>query len=419
MNDYFIKLLDKLELTPLQKIDAQTKYRWVCKVVHKYFFESDYDGSTKYLFWSYKKKTNIRPILPEQDVDVLIKLPYSIFEQYDAYESNGQSALIQKIKTILSDSYTTTDHIKWWWKVILVKFSDWEHNVELLPAFEQDDGTFIIPNSENWGSWDSFDPRTELDKFLTSNDNTFWLTRKLSKLIKKWGREVGSLSLKSFQIEEYIVGFLENYNYSDKDYSIIIRDFFEYLLVNIDSSNSSYVQTALNRANKAQDYINDDEYESAVEEYKKIFGKEFPSTLSVYSVVQKSIQVYNERFIEDLHRVSINPAYQLNIDCSIEMDWFRKEKLSSLLRRWIKLQKKMNLTFEIESCNIPFPYEIKWKVRNFWMEAEINGDLRWEISSWKSTKKESTKYKWEHLVECYIVKDDVCIARKVIEVPIN
>lgn len=114
MNDYFQKLLDKLELTPVQKDDAKTKYGGVCKAVHDYFYDCEYDGSTKFLFGSYRKKTNIRPLVPEQDVDVLVKLPYEVYERYDAHAGNGQSELLRKIRDILSEKYVTTDNIKSW-----------------------------------------------------------------------------------------------------------------------------------------------------------------------------------------------------------------------------------------------------------------------------------------------------------------
>lgn len=60
-------------------------------------------------------------------------------------------------------------------------------------------------------------------------------------------------------------------------------------------------------------------------------------------------------------------------------------------------------------------------MRNFWVEAEGKHDLRWEITndSWKREKVENTRYNWEHYVECYIIKDWLCVARDRIIVPIN
>lgn len=76
----------------------------------------------KYLFGSYKTKTNVRPLTEDQDVDVLFKIPQSTYDKFDKYESNGQAALLQEVRNILKEKYTTTDTIKAWGKVVLVQF---------------------------------------------------------------------------------------------------------------------------------------------------------------------------------------------------------------------------------------------------------------------------------------------------------
>jgi hypothetical protein len=165
----------------------------------------------------------------------------------------------------------------------------------------------------------------------------------------------------------------------------------------------------------------EDKYESAVEEWKKIFWKEFPATLSVYSEVQKSIRSDKEQFIEDLVRMAINPTYRIKIDCQISMDGFRDHPLSYFLSKDIKINKRKNLEFFISEINIPEPFSIKWKVRNFWKESEDAWQLRGEITNdfWKFNKKETTSYRWDHIVECYVIKNNTCVARSSIKVPVE
>lgn len=419
MDEYFLEFLEKLTLTPKQKEDARIKYNWVCQTVHNYFYDKKYDGSTKLLFWSYKKDTNIRPMTEDQDVDVLIRLPFEIYEQFNSHESNWQSNLIQKIKEILQDSYTTTDKIKWWWKVILVAFKDGTHNVELLPAFEQWDWSFIIPNSEACWSWEIFDPKAELEKFFESNKKTSGLTRSLSKIIKKWKREVSWLTIKSYKIEEFVINFLDSYDYQDKSYALIVNEFFVYLLDQVGILNSSFVQTAIDRSKKALDFLEEWKIEKAVEEWQKIFGSSFPSSMKIYSEIDKIASTPKEVFIEDLVPVSINPHFQITIDCDVHMDGFMPDKLSNFLRKSVRLPKRRKLIFNILNTNVPQPFQIKWKVRNFWSEAEDAWDLRWEILSWSNRKEETSKYNWEHFIECYLIKDWICVARKKLEVPIS
>ncbi len=121
MENSFKDFLSNITLTSDQQEDAQTKYTGVCEKLYKFYYgEGAYDSSKKYLFGSYKTKTNVRPFTEEQDIDVLFKIPEDTFKKYDGYKSNGQCALLQEIKDVLKEKYTTTDKIKAWGKVVLV-----------------------------------------------------------------------------------------------------------------------------------------------------------------------------------------------------------------------------------------------------------------------------------------------------------
>lgn len=297
MQEQFNTFCENIRLTKEQIEDAKKKYTGVCETLHKNYYESTYDGNTKFLFGSYKKKTNIRPPTDNQDVDVIFKMPKGEFERYDNYNGNGQSALLQKIKDILKDRYTTTDKISGWGKVVLVRFS--EHNVEILPGWELEDGRFKIPNTESGGRWEYFDPKKDIEKFQDSNVKTDGLTAELSRMMKKWKREVKTLAIKSFEIENYVIEFLSEYYFSEVDYDIVVRDCFKYLNERVSSGDKSLVETALNRANKAVDYAEDENFQKATEEWQKIFGKEFP----VYSGTEGSYGAGTQKF----EKITVKP----------------------------------------------------------------------------------------------------------------
>jgi len=422
MEKQFKNFNKNIRLTDKQEEDAKTKYDGVCKSLHNYYYPNKkYNGSTKFLFGSYKKRTNIRPITKEQDVDVLFYMPNKEFKKYNDYESNGQSALLQKIKDILKDTYSTTDKIKGWGKVVLVEFSENKHNVEILPAWELEDKTFVIPNSEDGGSWDIFDPREDIDIFQKSNVATSELTAKLSRMIKSWKRNTPSLTLKSFQIEQYVIDFLsENYD-KDIEISNLSQMFFEYLMDEINEYNKSYVKTALNRANRAIEYENDTKYDKACDEWKKIFGDLFPKWNRSIKL-NKSNENYTEyeQYIEDMFDQDLSLGYTLEISCDVIQDGFRKMPLITLLRDFI-LKPSKKLEFYIKKHNIPTPYKVYWKVKNFGEEAKNKNDLRGEITKDKGQEKknENTKYRGQHYVECYIIKDNICVARDKIDIPIS
>lgn len=254
----------------------------MCKTLHKHYYKSNYCGNTKFLFGSYKTKTNIRPLSDKQDVDVILKIPREVFDKFDRYESNGQAALLQEVKDILKETYTTTDRISAWGKVVLVKMSDNTHNVEVLPALENEDGTFIIPNSEDGGKWENFNPRQQVDEFHNSNgdEQTQGLTAELTRMIKTWVKNTSTLNYSSFEILNDVISFLKieyTSGASYKDYHEVVKNFLEKIKNNCQNEDKkSYLKTAYDRAVKAIEYMDNDKLKEASEEWRKIFGEKFP-----------------------------------------------------------------------------------------------------------------------------------------------
>lgn len=83
------------------------------------------------------------------------------------------------------------------------------------------------------------------------------------------------------------------------------------------------------------------------------------------------------------------------------------------------LRRHKSLDFFIESTTCPAPYDIYWKVRNVGPVAEEKDCIRGEIKPGNKRHKESTDFYGEHFVECYLVKNGVCVAQDRIDVPIG
>jgi len=271
IQDQFKKFYENIKLTPAQREDAKKKYDGVCKKLHDYYYpDTEYTGQTKLLIGSYGKHTHIRPA---RDVDVIFYMPDDKFNQYDDNQSNGQSQLLQDIKKILKEKYPDTP-IKAFGKVVVLEFADTKHNIELLPAWENSDKTFTIPNSENGGSWERFDPRNEIEKIKKSDEKT-GQTKMLIRMIKKWAEQC-SAKIKSYKIEKEVLGF---FDYNDKydEYSNLIRDFFDFWYNHTADDNlKNHLNTALSRSKKACEYESEEKLEKAIDEWKKIFGDDFP-----------------------------------------------------------------------------------------------------------------------------------------------
>lgn len=283
MEREFLDFINEITLTHCQCEDAQTKYTGVCQKLYSHYYNGEYDDGKKYLFGSYKTKTNVRPLTEDQDVDVLFKIPQSTYDKFDKYESNGQAALLQEVRNILKEKYTTTDTIKAWGKVVFVQFQENHHNVELLPALEQDDGVFLIPNSENGGSWETFDPRAEVERFQTSNESTNGLTRELAKMLKTWAHNTTSMSYKSCKRLDDVITFLDEFYPQGKEttsYAKIVFDFFDYMSSRCGDDIKSYINTALSHARKALEYDSNEKPVEASEQWRTIFGDKFPKVQS-------------------------------------------------------------------------------------------------------------------------------------------
>ena len=125
-----------------------------------------------------------------------------------------------------------------------------------------------------------------------------------------------------------------------------------------------------------------------------------------------------EQFIEDLYPVDL--LYDIELSCQVSGNGFRKNSLSSFLSL---LQKFLPHNFTVDCSvaytNVPVPYNILWKVKNVGPEAQRRNDIRGEICNRGSSITENTMFYGNHYIECYIIKNGICVARKKITIPIG
>lgn len=424
MDAYFEEMLRRLHLTKAQKKDAKTKYDGVAKALHEEFYTSEYNGSTKLLIGSYGKHTNIRP---PGDIDLLFKIPIDVYEQYVDYKGNGASALLQKVRNILADEYSTSEQPKAWGKVVLVTFGEGRHDVELLPAYGVGDGVYQIPNSENGGGFESFDVGADLAVVSDSNSLTGGLTRKLIRVIKCWRQRHDALHVKSFEIEAYVASYLESHSYNDVSWSELVSSFFEWLYIqpSLSSDDRSYVATAKQRAANALEHLSSGQESKAQEEWVKVFGMTF---FPAYSKAKDRIYTLTklwpsdeEEFIEDVYPVKIDPTITLTIDARVEMPSFITRPLNEFLARYNNHVPKGAKIFFAAKSNVSVPVRYLWKVRNFGTDAsKVEGGMRGQINEREREISEDTRYRNDHhYVEVYLVRDDVIVAKQTLFVPIG
>lgn len=124
-----------------------------------------------------------------------------------------------------------------------------------------------------------------------------------------------------------------------------------------------------------------------------------------------------EQYIEEMYPMQL--VYKCDVSCKVSGDGWRLKPIGEFLSIWRHyLPHNFEIRCEMEYTNCPWPYKILWKVKNVGPEAERKNIIRGEIKERGRTIVEHTSFFGNHYIECYIVKDGLCVARKRIEIPI-
>ena len=74
-------------------------------------------------------------------------------------------------------------------QVVVISFENQE--IEVVPAFEQEDGSFKYPNTNNGGSWPITKPRSEIKSMLDLDREKNNNLRRLCKMARAWKNKHG------------------------------------------------------------------------------------------------------------------------------------------------------------------------------------------------------------------------------------
>ena len=139
----------------------------IAKKLNKEYYDLDGDDRRHmHVVGSVGRKTAIKNA---SDLDLLFVLPKTIYDKYDNYESNGQSALLQEVKSVLQTRYPKTD-LRGDGQVVVINFNS--YTVELVPAFRKQDNSFYYPDTHDGGSWKTTNPLPEIDACRRCNEQS-------------------------------------------------------------------------------------------------------------------------------------------------------------------------------------------------------------------------------------------------------
>ena len=176
------------------------RYKRITKAVNSEFWSSNSETAHSLYVGSYGRGT----ATTDSDLDVLLSLPRSEYERYDMYKRNGQSRLLQAVKTAVSETYSTTD-VKGDGQVVVVRFSD-GMKFELLPAFKRADswGSFMgydYPDAHMGGRWLATNPKAEQEAMKEEDTSSRGLLFDTCKHI----RNVHAQSFSSYRLSGIVI----------------------------------------------------------------------------------------------------------------------------------------------------------------------------------------------------------------------
>lgn len=429
-SETFKEFLTNIKISEEKADDISYRYGRITKALNQEFRDTDSRTANSLQVGSYGRYTGINGI---SDLDMLFIMPASKWVEYN--KSGGQKRLLQDTKYAVSNTYSSSD-IKVDRCVVTVNFED--AHIDIQPVFEVEDQDYKYPDTYGEGSWKITKPRKEMDAMTESEPNKNRNLRRLCKMTRSWKNKHG-VCMSGLLIDTLAYNFLNSTTvYDDTSfayYDKMSRDFFKYLY-DLPKEQTEYgalgskqrvkVRKSFKRKSKkaydlANEAIEANSEKRKHDKWRDIYGNNFPKYKNEDQEARAIKLSYKntEEYIESYYPVDIR--FDLKIDCEVKQNGYRDGLLREFLLRKTKLIPNKSLRFYIERSNVPSPYTVKWKVTNRGEQAIIKNCIRGQIIDDKGAfeRIESTNFKGSHLVECYIIKNDVVVAKDIIDVPIS
>lgn len=270
--------------------NIQSRYHNVLKRINIDYWGT-YSNSVHGLYvGSYGRGTEIWT----SDIDILVQLPWSVYEKFNSYSSNGQSALLQDVKKVLQKTYSTS-YLKGDGQVVCIDFSD-NISFEIVPGFLEDDGSYTYPDTNNGGSWRITDPKSEIDAMNERNAESNKNLKRLCRMARAW-KEKCNVSMSGILVDTLAYKFIDTWEYKNKSYlyyDYMSRDFFDYLK-NTNENQEYWLAPGSNR------YVwKTENFQSKAKTAydKSLVAIEKEETGHSYSARQKWREIYGTKFPE-------------------------------------------------------------------------------------------------------------------------
>lgn len=203
-----------------------TRYRRITRRLNKDFWDTESEDAHSLYVGSYGRDTAAKGV---SDLDVAFRLPYEVWERYNAYQTNGQSALLQAVRASLLKTYAYSE-IGGDGQVVVLRFDD-NVTFEILPVFDNKGGTWTYPDSNGGGSWKTCNPKAEIEAVRNRNILVNGNLKALCRMMRVW-RDHNSAPMSGALIDTLAYNFIETWAHRDKSFlyhDYIARDFLAFM----------------------------------------------------------------------------------------------------------------------------------------------------------------------------------------------
>lgn len=385
---------------------------------------------------SYAHKTIIKPVRENDEFDADVLLYLEEVENWEACD------YVEEVYKLFRSLPTYKDMVSRKTRCVTIRYANHFH-IDIVPYLERHGQRYVtnrhknrfeLTNPENFTAW--LDERNRITK------HHFVKVVRLLKYLRDYKQ---TFSVKSIILNTLIgelvndVALLEDPNcYNDIPttlYTVMNKlktyvQQYEYMPTITDPGKTGenfgdrwdqegwavFRRKMIYYADKiAEAYIEEDK-EKSLTKWREVFGDDFKKTNQTYEYSLRTINTALVKFDNTEQQIAdlgiplrINPAYKVRMIGRVaKKTGFRDYFLN---KQGNKVGIGRSINFRIATCTVPQPYKVYWKTLNRGSEAIERNCIRGQIVPGHDIHQETTNFRGNHFVECYVVKDGACVAR--------
>jgi hypothetical protein len=379
---------------------------------------------------SYAHKTIIRPVRESNEFDADLLLELTEFKEWEPEK------YVEEVYKAFRGNTVYRDMVSRKTRCVVVNYAG-DFHIDVVPYLERHGEKFVTNRHEN--NFELTDPESYnawLDeKNRIANTNLV----KVIRLIKYLRNFKTTFSIKSILLNILLgqqvndAALLEDPTYY-QDLPTTLRSVMNKLKAYVEQyaflptiedpsgtgenfSNrwnqegySNFRKWMIYYAEKIEEAYVDEELSSSLKKWQSIFGDAFKAPqLKPANSLPLAYNNTEQKLSDVGITLALNPSYRIRLKArAMPRDGFREFTLS---KQGNRIGIGRTIRFTISFCNVPEPYQIYWKVLNRGEEAKIRDRIRGQIVRGNDILTEPTGFKGSHYVDCFIVKDGICVAK--------